>query len=332
VRPRRDSRSHAHRHSAAASRNLLPAAPVSHTATPVSTPVTPADTPLQLRHHGASCRAGASGRSPPPAMAVPPRTVPSGAGAAGASSAPTAIPLAGPGGRCCGCSVVAPCARPSAPSCLASTPPSSAAGAASRAGPQAWASGARRACARWPRIRCGHGWSTRPSRCGPRYGRHAVRGRQGHLDALFARLSALQAGEGSAAEAVERLERSPQWGGRWPPRGNGGGPSRSGIARAPWRSAWSTRARRGWPRPAPRGCAPLGGGRRGRPGGPTRETGGRPYAAKAKAPGPSCSLRWCSRPGADGVRDGAGLASCWARWRPSRPCWRRLAGPARPPS
>jgi hypothetical protein len=37
-----------------------------------------------------------------------------------------------------------------------------------------------------------------------------VRVRQGQLDALFALLSAVKAGEGSEAEALERLERSPQ--------------------------------------------------------------------------------------------------------------------------
>jgi hypothetical protein len=43
---------------------------------------------------------------------------------------------------------------------------------------------------------------------------HEVRGTPGHLDALFARLSAVQAGEGSAAAAITRLSRSPHgvWG------------------------------------------------------------------------------------------------------------------------
>src|SRR5205809_5628823 len=40
---------------------------------------------------------------------------------------------------------------------------------------------------------------------------HDVRVRQVQLDALFALLSAVKAGEVSAAEAIERLERSPQW-------------------------------------------------------------------------------------------------------------------------
>src|SRR6266571_7302121 len=40
---------------------------------------------------------------------------------------------------------------------------------------------------------------------------HDVRVRQVQLDALFALLSAVKDGEVSAAEAIERLERSPQW-------------------------------------------------------------------------------------------------------------------------
>src|SRR5881397_305443 len=40
---------------------------------------------------------------------------------------------------------------------------------------------------------------------------HDVRVRQVQLDELFALLSAVKAGEVSAAEAIERLERSPQW-------------------------------------------------------------------------------------------------------------------------
>ena len=40
---------------------------------------------------------------------------------------------------------------------------------------------------------------------------HDVRVRQVQLDELFALLSAVKAGEVSAADAIERLERSPQW-------------------------------------------------------------------------------------------------------------------------
>src|SRR5262249_60784010 len=39
----------------------------------------------------------------------------------------------------------------------------------------------------------------------------AVRVRQGQLDELFALLSAVQDGEVSTAEAIVRLERTPQW-------------------------------------------------------------------------------------------------------------------------
>ena len=41
--------------------------------------------------------------------------------------------------------------------------------------------------------------------------RRLVRVRQVQLDELFALLSAVKNGEVSAAEAIERLERSPQW-------------------------------------------------------------------------------------------------------------------------
>ena len=40
---------------------------------------------------------------------------------------------------------------------------------------------------------------------------HGIRVRQVQLDELFALLSAVKDGEVSAAEAIERLERSPQW-------------------------------------------------------------------------------------------------------------------------
>jgi hypothetical protein len=40
---------------------------------------------------------------------------------------------------------------------------------------------------------------------------HDVRVRQVQLDELFALLSAVKVGEVSAAEAIEHLERSPQW-------------------------------------------------------------------------------------------------------------------------
>jgi IS1 family transposase len=43
------------------------------------------------------------------------------------------------------------------------------------------------------------------------YFRHDVWVRQVHLDERFALLSAVKEGEGSEAEAIERLERSPQW-------------------------------------------------------------------------------------------------------------------------
>ena len=44
-----------------------------------------------------------------------------------------------------------------------------------------------------------------------RHGLHDVRVTQGQLDELFALLSAVKAGTVSEAEAIARLERSPQW-------------------------------------------------------------------------------------------------------------------------
>jgi hypothetical protein len=55
------------------------------------------------------------------------------------------------------------------------------------------------------------GEAAEPRRAFSQHFLHDVRGRQGQWDDLFARLRAVKAGEVSAAEAIERLERSPQW-------------------------------------------------------------------------------------------------------------------------
>ena len=60
----------------------------------------PARTPPQRRHHVSCSRGGAAARSTPHAISVRTRTVPIGAGSAGAISAPMAIPVAVPGGSC----------------------------------------------------------------------------------------------------------------------------------------------------------------------------------------------------------------------------------------
>ena len=141
------------------------------------------------------------------------RTVPIGAGSAGAISAPMAIPMVVPGGNCCVSPVAATFSRPSARSFMASAPPSTSSCASSPAWPKAWASGARRGCSRWTPIRCCSGWSRRRTSCRPSPGISCTTygSEQVQLDELFALLSAVKDGTVSEAEAIERLERSPQW-------------------------------------------------------------------------------------------------------------------------
>ena len=127
----------------------------------------PRPQPPQLRHRASCPRGGAAARSTPRRISARTRTVPIGAGSAGAISAPMAIPMAVPGGSCCVSSVAAIFSRPSARSFMASAPPSSSSCASSRAWPKAWASGARRGCSRSTPIRCCSGWSRRRSSCRP---------------------------------------------------------------------------------------------------------------------------------------------------------------------
>src|SRR6266571_8035996 len=60
-------------------------------------------------------------------------------------------------------------------------------------------------------YRATHRLSGQQLRAFSRHVLHDVRVRQVQLDELFALLSAVQDGEVSEAEAIERLERSPQW-------------------------------------------------------------------------------------------------------------------------
>src|SRR2546425_10540283 len=83
-----------------------------------------------------------------------------------------------------------------------------------------------------------------------RYFLHDVRVTQVQLDELFARLSAVKAGEVSEAEAITRLSRSPRWvWRRWTRSPSCCWPSMSVTGRWRWRRAWSTRSSRCW-RPA----------------------------------------------------------------------------------
>src|SRR5215467_14568922 len=106
----------------AASRNPLQASPPSRTVTPVSTPPTLARTPPRLRPRVLYRRGDDDVRSTPRRTFARTRTVPIGAGWAGAISGPTAIPVAGPGANGSASPVVAPFSRPSAPSFTASGP------------------------------------------------------------------------------------------------------------------------------------------------------------------------------------------------------------------
>jgi hypothetical protein len=81
---------------------------------------------------------------------------------------------------------------------------------------------------------------------------HDMNVNQVQLDELFALLNAVKDGKVSEAEAIERLERSPEWvWGAWTPRASCCVRSTSTIVPWQWPSALSTPWRRCWPRPAP---------------------------------------------------------------------------------
>src|SRR5262244_3743503 len=65
---------------------------------PVHTRAIPTHTPLRLHPRASLGREAAAGRSTPPPISAPTRTVRIVAGWAGVISAPTAIPMGGPGG------------------------------------------------------------------------------------------------------------------------------------------------------------------------------------------------------------------------------------------
>src|SRR2546421_8865803 len=99
------------------------------------------------------------------------------------------------------------------PSSMASGCRSSSSYASSRAWPKAWASGVRRGCSRVDPHTVLQ-WLVEAAEQLQAFSRHVlhdVRVRQVQLDELFALLSAVKAGEVSQTEALERLERSPQW-------------------------------------------------------------------------------------------------------------------------
>ena len=128
------------------------------------------------------------------------------------TSAPMAIPMAVPGGNCCASPVAVIFSRPSARSFMASAPPSSSSCVSSRAWLRAWASGDGTGV----RGRGAYGAAVAGRRGGAaaafsQHFLHDVRVRQVQLDELFALLSAVKDGAVSETEAIERLERSPQW-------------------------------------------------------------------------------------------------------------------------
>src|SRR3989440_7980132 len=99
------------------------------------------------------------------------------------------------------------------PSSMASGCRSSSSYASSRAWPKAWASGVRRGCSRVDPHTVLQ-WLVEAAEQLQAFSRHVlhdVRVRQVQLDELFALLSAVKAGEVSQTEALERLERTPQW-------------------------------------------------------------------------------------------------------------------------
>jgi hypothetical protein len=176
-------------------------------------PPAPRSLPLLRHRHGSPPPLAASARWTPGTNSARTQTVPLGAGWAGGISAPMVIPIAVPGGSCCVSSVVAIFSRPSATlfhskrtsvelivrvlACLAE-------GLGIR--------GTARVFEVDPNTVLG--WlvdAAEQLRAFSRHFLHDVRVRQVQLDELFALLSAVKEGEVSEAEAIERLERSPQW-------------------------------------------------------------------------------------------------------------------------
>ena len=168
---------------------------------------------LSALPRASSCRADAAVRATPPAICAPIRTVPLAAGWAGAIAAATASPLGAPGGHGWAAPGTALFSRPSARSCTASVPPSSASGAAAPAWPRDWGAAAPRGGEVAPHtVPQGRVAAAEQRPAFSRHVRHDVRVRQGQRAALVALRSAGKAREGSAAAALARLARSPQGG------------------------------------------------------------------------------------------------------------------------
>src|SRR5262249_15899167 len=159
-------------------------------------------------------------------------------GPAVAISAPMAIRVAVPGGRCCVWVFAGIFSRPPGPPFFASGPLSGPPLASSRAWVGGWGfRGRRRGSGGGGGTGSGGrgaeglgrggtagvfeveantvlGWLVEAAeqlRAFSQYFLHDVRVRQVQLDELFALLSAVKEGEVSATEAIARLERSPQW-------------------------------------------------------------------------------------------------------------------------
>ena len=172
---------------------------------------------------------------------------------------------------------------------------------------------------------------------------HDIRVHQVQLDEVFALLSAVKDGAVSEADAIERLERSPQW--VW-------------VAMDPESKlllaidvgdrtlAMAQRVVHQVAQVLAPDCAPLfltDGFREyltallthyGQWVQPPRHQSKGPIPCPSRA-GCHCrsySMRRSSRPCAGGGWYGSVIAWCLARWRPSMPCWHRMAGTSIPPS
>src|SRR6266571_6253094 len=171
-------------------------------------------TPRRRAHHLRSSASpeGADGLSMRTRTSVHTPIVPTTAGAAAAPAAPMGIPAASFGGSCRVSPVTGISTKPLARFFMANTPRWSSSCASSRVWPKAWASGARRGCSRSIQTRsCTGWWNAEQLHAFSAYFLHELPIAQSQLDELSAVLSAVRDGDMNAAEAIERLSRSPHW-------------------------------------------------------------------------------------------------------------------------
>ena len=159
-----------------------------------------------------SSRGGAAVRSTPPRIFAPTRLCAIAAGWAGATSAPMAIPMGAAGANCCASSVAATFWRPSARSFTASVSDELIVRVIACLAGGLGIRGTARVFEVDPNTVLQ--WLVEAAeqlRAFSSYFLHDLHVQQVQLDELYAVLSAVKDGTISEAEAIERLERSPQW-------------------------------------------------------------------------------------------------------------------------